>query len=92
VADIKHMLENHKDIDTSQTLIVNFNAYAASSLDIMIYTFTHTRDWVQYQGIKQSVLLEIGRIIERHGAEFAYPTQTLHMANATPEPASNEGG
>lgn len=91
VADIKHMLENHKDIDTSQTLIVNFNAFAASSLDIMIYTFTHTRNWVQYQGIKQSVLLEIGRIIERHGAEFAYPTQTLHMANAKPEPAATEG-
>ena len=80
VTDIKRMLENHEDIDTSQTLIVNFNAYAASSLDIMIYTFTHIRDWVQYQGIKQNVLLEVGRIIERHGAEFAYPTQTLHMA------------
>ena len=80
VSDIKHMLENHKDIDTTQTLIVNFNAYAASSLDIMIYTFTHTRDWVQYQGIKQDVLLQVGRIIERHGAEFAFPTQTLHLA------------
>ena len=80
VADIKAMLQNHKDIDTTQTLIVNFNAYAASSLDIMIYTFTHTRNWVEYHGIKQNVLLEVGRIIERHGAEFAFPTQTLHMA------------
>ena len=80
VADIKSMLENHPDIDTSETLIVNFNAFAASSLDIMIYTFTQTRNWVAYHGIKQDVLLQVGHIIERHGAQFAYPTQTLHMA------------
>lgn len=80
VTDIKAMLLAHKDIDTSQTLIVNFNAFAASSLDIMIYTFTHTRNWIEFHGIKQNVLLEVGRIIERHGAEFAFPTQTLHLA------------
>jgi MscS family membrane protein len=87
VTDIKAMLLAHKDIDTSQTLIVNFNAFAASSLDIMIYTFTHTRNWIEYHGIKQNVLLEVGRIIERHGAEFAFPTQTLHMAGGGEPPA-----
>ena len=25
------------------------------------------------------MLLKIGEIIERHGAEIAFPTQTLHM-------------
>jgi MscS family membrane protein len=80
VTDIRTMLENHPDIDTTQTLIVNFSAFGASSLDIMIYTFTQTRNWVQYHSIKQNVLLEVGRIIERHGAEFAFPTQTLHLA------------
>ncbi|MEX1166850.1 MAG: mechanosensitive ion channel family protein [Hydrogenophaga sp.] len=87
VAEIKAMLLAHKDIDTGQTLIVNFNAYAASSLDIMIYTFTHTRNWVEFHAIKQSVLLEVGRIIERHGAEFAFPTQTLHLANNPEAPS-----
>jgi MscS family membrane protein len=87
VTDIKAMLLAREDIDTSQTLIVNFNAYAASSLDIMIYTFTHTRNWVEFHGIKQSVLLEVGRIIEHHGAEFAFPTQTLHLASNGEPPA-----
>ena len=87
VAEIRQMLEQHNDIDTSQTLIVNFNAFGASSLDIMIYTFTKTRNWVQYHHIKQAVLLEIGRIIERHGAEIAFPTQTLHLASGNPADA-----
>ena len=89
VTEIRTMLENHPDIDASQTLIVNFNAFGASSLDIMIYTFTHTRKWVEYHHIKQAVLLEIGRIIERHGAEIAFPTQTLHLAGGNPADAPN---
>ena len=61
------MLNGHPEIDTSQTLIVNFNAFSASSLDIMIYTFTHTTNWVKFHEVKQDVLLAIGRIIEGHG-------------------------
>jgi MscS family membrane protein len=79
VADIKAMLEEHPDIDQTQTLIVNFNQYGASSLDIMVYTFTKTTVWVEYHAVKQDVLLRIGEIIERHGAEIAFPTRTLHV-------------
>lgn len=79
VAEIRSMLETHEDIDTSQTLIVNFLAFNASSLDIMIYTFTKTTQWVQFQEVKQDVLLKISEIIERHGAEVAFPTRTLHL-------------
>ena len=80
VEDIRAMLNDHSDIDTTQTLIVNFNAYAASSLDLMVYTFTTTTNWVAYHHIKQDVLLQIGQIIEKHGAQIAFPTQTLHVA------------
>lgn len=86
VASIRDMLENHEDIDTSQTLIVNFQTFSASSLDIMVYTFTKTVDWVTYHSVKQDVLLKISDLIEEHGAEVAFPTRTLHLANgAVPE-------
>jgi MscS family membrane protein len=73
------MLEKHPDIDATQTLIVNFNQFGASSLDLMIYTFTRTTVWVEYHAVKQDVLLKIGEIIAQHGAEIAFPTQTLHL-------------
>lgn len=84
VADVEAMLRNHQDIDTQQTLIVNFNAFASSSLDFFVYTFTKTTDWVTYHQVKQNVLFEILRIVESHGAECAFPTSTLHIAS-TPE-------
>jgi MscS family membrane protein len=79
VEDIKAMLKSHPEIDTNQTLIVNFNSFGPSSLDILIYTFTKTKEWIRYHEIKQDVLLKIADIIARHGAEIAFPTQTLHI-------------
>jgi MscS family membrane protein len=79
VADIRSMLENHEDIDQDQTLIVNFLAFNDSSLDIMVYTFTKTIEWVRFHEVKQDVLLRISEIIESHGAAVAFPTRTLHL-------------
>ena len=78
VADIKAMLLAHPEIDSNPPLIVNFNQFGASSLDLMVYTFTKTIVWIEYHAVKQDVLLRIGEIVARHGAEFAFPTQTLH--------------
>lgn len=84
VADVKAMLQAHPEIDTTQTLIVNFNQFAASSLDFFIYTFTKTTQWVRYHEVKQDVLLQVAEIIASHGAEIAFPTRTLHVEQAAP--------
>ena len=81
VAGVKEMLKEHPEIDAKQTLIVNFNKFAPSSLDFFVYTFTKTTEWVRYHEIKQDVMLKIINIIEKHGAECAFPTSTLHIAN-----------
>jgi MscS family membrane protein len=79
VAEIQLMLKEHPEIDQRQTTIVNLLQFSASALDIMIYTFTKTTQWVKYHDIKQDVMLQIAAIIARHGAEIAFPTRTLHM-------------
>ena len=84
VAEVKQMLIDDDEIDTSQTTIVNFNQFNASSLDFFIYTFTKTINWIHYHEVKQNVLLKIYEIISKHGAEIAFPTQTLHHASISP--------
>lgn len=102
VDDIRDMLKNHEEIDLDRTLIVNFLAYGPSSLDIMVYTFTKTTQWVRFHEIKEDVLLKISEIIESHGAEIAFPTRTLHLPEgvkvsgdnheqSASEPASKDG-
>jgi MscS family membrane protein len=89
VNDTREMLLNHADIDTTQTLMVNFNQFAPSSLDFFIYTFTKTTNWAEFHHIKQDVMLAIINIIEAHGAECAFPTSTLHIENYPPAKAQS---
>ncbi|MEX0605899.1 MAG: mechanosensitive ion channel family protein [Marinobacter sp.] len=91
VDDIREMLESHEDIDTDQTLIVNFLSFNTSSLDIMVYTFTKTTNWVEFHKVKQDVLLKISDIIEGFDAEVAFPTRTLHLPDGVRVASKNAG-
>ncbi len=81
IKQVKEMLMTHPEIDTSQTLIVNFNAFEASSLDFFVYTFTKTTDWIKFHEIKQDVLLKILEIIHVNNADVAFPTSTVHISD-----------
>ncbi|WP_238843327.1 mechanosensitive ion channel family protein [Thiomicrorhabdus xiamenensis] len=90
VDDVRSMLLNHPEIDTNQTLIVNFNGFGASSLDFFIYTFTKTTNWILFHEIKQDVLLKVSEIVESHGAEMAFPTRTLYIEKDEVETAASD--
>lgn len=79
IDDIRSMVLAHPDLDDSQTTMVHFNVYGASSLDIMVYCFTHTTVWTEYHRIREDVLIRIGDVIESHGAQIAFPTRTLKI-------------
>lgn len=78
--DVRHMLQTHPDIDNSQRLVVHFNAYNTSSLDLMVYCFTKATQFDRFHAVKQDVMLKIMDIVASHGAEFAFPTQTVFWA------------
>ena len=89
--EVREMLTGHPDIDSSQTLMVQFDAFGQSSVDFFIYCMTHTVNWQRYHEVKQDVLLQISRIVSAHGAAIAFPTRTLDMAFA-PETHLNQPG
>jgi len=91
VSDVKTMLLEHQAIDTSNTLMVNFNAFASSSLDFFIYCFTKTTNWAEFHEIKQDVLIKILNIIDSHGAECAFPTSTVHIPEPLQLPTNTQG-
>ena len=88
VNGVKQMLVEHDEIDKNQTMIVNFDAFNDSSVDFFVYTFTNTTNWIKFHEVKQDVLLKISEIIEMHGAEIAFPTQTLHISSGLAEVTS----
>jgi MscS family membrane protein len=92
VDDIRRLLREHPRIDGTQTLLVSFTQFGASSLDILVYAFTTTISWVDFQALKQDLLLSIGRIVAAHGAEIAFPTRTLHVEAEPGLGAPDRGG
>ena len=84
LAEVRQMLREHKDIDQTQVLIANFDGYGESSLNFFIYALTRTTRWVEFHQIKEDVLLKVATIVAKHGAEFAFPTRTLHVPNNAP--------
>jgi MscS family membrane protein len=86
VADVEAMLRHHAAIDTSRTLMVNFNAFGASSLDFFVYCFTHTTVWTEYHQVKQDILFKIYAIVAGHGADIAYPTTRVQWEQINPSP------
>jgi MscS family membrane protein len=81
VKEVKQMLLSHEEIDSNQTMIVNFNEFNESSVDFFIYTFTKTVNWVKFHEVKHEVLLKIYEIVEKNNANLAFPTRVLQVEN-----------
>jgi len=79
VDDIRAMLTKNDKIDHDQTLLVFFDEFAGSSLNIMVYCFTRTTRWADWLEAQQEVYLAIIAIVHSHGADFAFPSQTLYI-------------
>jgi len=58
---------------------VYFTHFGAASLDILVYVFWTTPDWGTELREKERLLLDILRLADRVGVEFAYPTQTVFL-------------
>ena len=78
IDDIKIMLAKHKDIH-QDTIHVYFSAFGDSSLNIFCYYFTKTTHWGEFMKVREDTYLQIMKIVETNGSNFAYPTQTLHI-------------
>ena len=79
VQEIRSMLHNHEKISQKETLLVNFESFGDSALNIFIYTFTNTANWERYLNIREDIHLKIMKIVEDNGSAFAFPSQSIYV-------------
>ena len=79
VEEIKYMLHNHEHISQKETLLVNFESFGDSALNIFIYTFTSTANWAKYLNIREDVHVKIMQIVEDNHSSFAFPSQSIYI-------------
>lgn len=78
--DIRELLQNTDDID-SDSVIVHFINFSASSLDVRVICQVLLVDWRQFTALKEKLYLDIMDMIERRGLRFAFPSQSVYIEN-----------
>lgn len=78
VEGIKAIIKANKNI-RQDFYEVHFNEYGAHSLDVLVYIFFDVETWSEELQQRHNFLLEIYRLAEEIGVEFAFPTKTLHI-------------
>jgi len=76
---IERSLRDHPKI-WSDSLVVRFESFGDSSLNIQVMAWFTTSDFNEFQLIRQEVLLQFMDVVEKAGTSFAFPTQTVHLA------------
>jgi MscS family membrane protein len=58
---------------------VRLTSFGAQSIEIEMFACVMTADYLKFLEIRESLLLQVARIIEASGAAFAIPTQFIYM-------------
>ena len=66
--------------------IVEFHGFGATSLDVLLYCFIDAEDWNEELRTRHVLNLDIMRLAESLQVDFAFPTQTLHIAKMPGQP------
>ncbi|WP_215223204.1 mechanosensitive ion channel family protein [Echinicola shivajiensis] len=78
VDGLREIVKNHPKI-RKDYYNVYFNNMSAFSLDIMFYVFFEVPTWGDELQARHEVLIQIVKLANELGVNFAFPTQTLHM-------------
>jgi MscS family membrane protein len=83
-ADFRAHVDNHKEIDQSLGAMVYFQQYGNYGLQILVWCFTRTVVWQDSLAIQERLLIELGQIVRRHGAELAVPISQVELTSSSP--------
>ena len=85
---LKSLLENHEGMNEDFPPRVFFNNFGSISLDIRVLYWYHPADYWAYVEFSEKLNLEILRKFNEAGIEFAFPSQTMYLAQDENRPLS----
>ncbi len=70
----------------------HFKSYGDFALIFEVVYYVLTPDYTAYMDVQQAINLELYRQFRQRGIQFAYPTQTVHVHAALPQPQGAGAG
>ena len=79
ITDLRKLLTEHSRVD-SGSVRVRFLRLGDFSLDVDIFAYVFARDWDHFLEIQEELLFGLMDVVQRAGAEMAFPSQTMYLA------------
>ena len=80
---IRDEIENHinssEDYNTSIGVAVRVDKFSDSSIDMYVRCFTKSGSWSNWLDVKERLAIAIKEIVEKNGASFAFPSQSIYV-------------
>lgn len=83
---LKDILDNHEGMDENLPPRVYFDELNSDSLNLKVFYWFHPPDYWEYMAFTEWVNNEIIRRFNEEGIDFAFPTQTIHLAGDKKRP------
>lgn len=78
--EIPHLVKSIVEgVENTRFDRAHFHRFGDSSLDFEVVYYVLVPDYAAYMDAQEAVNLELYRVFEERGIEFAFPTRTLHM-------------
>ncbi|NGX30840.1 MAG: Low conductance mechanosensitive channel YnaI [Chlamydiae bacterium] len=77
--DVREYFAACPDIDDNQHQMAHFTEIGDHALIFNIYIFIKKTQLREFREVQEEVFFNIFKIIETHGAQVAYPTQSIHL-------------
>ena len=84
---IRQLATGHPSIE-KKSVRVRFLRLGAYSLDVEVFAYVLARDWDHFLEIQEQLLFAVTDLVSRVGAEIAFPSQTMYVANTGEPPAA----
>lgn len=78
---LRTILQDHEGVHPEFPPRVHFNGFNDWSLNITVVVWYHPPEWWDFQAWLQNTCLEILEKFDAAGIDFAFPSQTLYLAN-----------
>jgi MscS family membrane protein len=75
---LRETLMSHPRLDPSPAR-ARLVGFGASSLDIELFAYVMTKDWPEFLGIREEILLRVMEIIEESGTSVALPSRMVYL-------------
>jgi MscS family membrane protein len=80
----RQLLARHSSIE-QESARIRLASFGAQAIELELFAYITTSDYVKFLEIRESLLLHIARIVESSGSAFAIPTQFIYTRTEADE-------